>query len=399
MSRKYLASLAFAAVLILTVGIFLRQRLMHAEPPTPAPPSEASALQQLSQEGQLRRQSEFLSERVSAVAPLVVYVPEAQATGVRWGQGNTLVTTLPDRPLLIVRAPPGDSAHRPSLATADSARREWVLVVGRTPSGAVVSTAGILGGRTTARCGDLQLAEYVVSAALHDGFAGAGLFDLAGRMIGLIVRCGGRTVATPVREVTRVLADTGASATRVWDLYGLAAAPLDDRAREYFGSDSGVLVTSIRRGTPADAADLRPGDLLLAIDGRSVTSPGELAVLGAETPTSYTVSRRRGGAVRAVRLARGDTTSDARGDSLGMTDAGIEVPDPSAPTGVVIGAVRAGSPAAAAGLRPGDRLLRIGDRDVRSAGVVRSLLVRPRQGLTFIVFERDSVVRGVLLPR
>jgi membrane-associated protease RseP (regulator of RpoE activity) len=58
-----------------------------------------------------------------------------------------------------------------------------------------------------------------------------------------------------------------------------------------------------------------------------------------------------------------------------------------------------GSPAAAAGLRAGDRLLRVGTRDITSASVARRLLDQRRTGPTFIVFERDSVVRGVLLGR
>ena len=52
-----------------------------------------------------------------------------------------------------------------------------------------------------------------------------------------------------------------------------------------------------------------------------------------------------------------------------------------------------------AGLRRADRLLRVGARDVTTAAVARRLLEQSRVGPTFIVFERDSVVRGVLLPR
>lgn len=257
----------------------------------------------------------------------------------------------------------------------------------------------ILGGTTSARCGGRQLTEYVVSAALHDGFAGAGLFDLGGHTLGLVVRCGGRPVAIPLREVARVLGDTGSVATRVWDLYGLVAAPLDDAARDYFGSDSGLAIIAVGRRTPAAAANLRPGDLLLAIDGQPVTSPDDLGILAAASPGHHAVSRRRGTSRGVVRLTRSDSGSVVSTDSLGSANAGIEVAEPSPPAGVMIGAVRPGSPAAAAGLRRGDRLLRVGDRDVGSGAVVRRLLDRTRRGPTFIVFERDSVLRGVMLPR
>jgi S1-C subfamily serine protease len=399
MSRKYLASLAVAAVFILTVGIFVRDRLLRAQTPAPAPPSEASALQQLSQEGQLRRLSEFLSERVAAVAPLVAYVPDADATGVRWGQGDSLVTTLPTSPIVVVPAPAKDTALRSLVVAPDSARREWVLVVGRSPSGTVVSAAGILGGRTTARCGDIELTEYVVSAAIHDGFAGAGVFDLAGRTLGLIVRCNGRPVVTPMREVARVLADTGFAVTRMWGDVGLAVNPLTDDARAYFATDSGVLVTAVRRGSTADAAGLRPGDVLLAVDGRPVAAPRDLVQLGGASRVIRTVSRRRGDAVTTVEVIRTDSVSSPRTDSLRHSELGIDIGDSDAPRGVVIGTVRAGSAAAVAGLRAGDRLLRVGTRDVTSTTVARRLLIQRRTEATFIVFERDSVVRGVLLAR
>src|SRR5687767_3916808 len=144
MNRKYLASLALAAFLVLAIGIVIRDRLLRAEAPASAPPSEASALQQLSQEGQLRRMSDFLSERIAAVAPAVAFVPETRATGVRWGRGDTVVTTSAEQPVMLVRAPSGDTAHATPLPAPEPVRRDWVLIVGRSPGDSVVSSAGLL---------------------------------------------------------------------------------------------------------------------------------------------------------------------------------------------------------------------------------------------------------------
>ena len=399
MNRKHLASLALAAFLVLAIGIVVRDRLLRAEAPASAPPSEASALQQLSQEGQLRRMSDFLSERIAAVAPAVAFVPETRATGVRWGRGDTVVTTSAERPLMLVRAPSGDTVHAIPLPAPEPVRRGWVLIVGRSPGGSVVSSAGLLGGSTTARCGDLQLTEYIIDGALHDAFAGAGLFDLSGRSLGLVVRCSGRLVATPIGDVTRVLGDTVAATERVWGVNGVTVTPLDDRARDYFDADSGLLVTAVRRGTAGDDADLRPGDVLVAIDGRPIASPADaVALLGAASPASHLVSRRRGASASDVRLTRPDASPAMVTDSLESPGSGIEVVDPAAPAGVAIGVIR-GSRAAAAGLRHGDRLLRVGARDVTTAAAARRVLDQSRTGPTFIVFERDSVVHGVLLPR
>ena len=399
MSRKYIVSLAFAALFVLAVGNFVRDRLLRAQAPAPAPPSEGSALQQLSQEGQLRRLSGFLSDRVVAVAPLVAYVADAATAGVRWGNGDSLVTTSASRLVAAVPAPATDSIRPSFVMSMDSARRDWVLVVGRTSDGAVVSSAGVLGGRTTARCGDRPITEFVINVPLNEEFAGAGLFDLSGRTIGMIVRCGGRNAAVPAREVARLLADTGSVTTRVWDAHGVAIAQLDDRLRAYFGSDSGLLVNAIRRGSTAEAAEIRPGDLLLSVDGQSLHTPSDLAALVMVSPATHTVSRRRGRSVAEVRLSPANAGSRSPADSLRSGDSGIDLTESAARAGVPIGSVREGSPADSAGLQAGDRLLRVGSRDVGNAALARRLLGSLRDGPTFIVFERDSVQHGVLLPR
>jgi len=139
MNRKYLASLALGAALVLAIGIFIRGRLQRAQPSAPAPPSEASALQQLSQDGQLERISDFLATRIAAVAPRVVYIATVGAAGFRFGQGDTLVTTLAGRPVISVAATARDTGRAAPPAIAEPAPNDWLLVVGRTPEGRVVS--------------------------------------------------------------------------------------------------------------------------------------------------------------------------------------------------------------------------------------------------------------------
>lgn len=59
---------------------------------------------------------------------------------------------------------------------------------------------------------------------------------------------------------------------------GVTLVELTSELRTYFGapSSSGVLVSSIEEGGPADKAGVRVGDVIVAIDGKDVESPRAL---------------------------------------------------------------------------------------------------------------------------
>ena len=108
------------------------------------------------------------------------------------------------------------------------------------------------------------------------------------------------------------------------------------------------------------------------------------------------VTLRRAQTRRTVQLTRSTTTLLPRDGNLGLT---FGATPPSA--GVAITEVRAGSPADKAGLRVGDRLLKMGSTVMNS----RERATRAMSGanaadsVSFAVFQRDSVTRGVLVRR
>jgi serine protease Do len=54
---------------------------------------------------------------------------------------------------------------------------------------------------------------------------------------------------------------------------GVRLAPLTDQLAEYFGAKEGVLVSSVEEGSAAEKAGLKAGDVIVAVNGRSVDSP------------------------------------------------------------------------------------------------------------------------------
>jgi S1-C subfamily serine protease len=395
MNRRYIASLAVGAVVTLAAGLFVRHKLdSTAAPPAAAvPPTETAALQELSQESQARRMSALFRDRAADVAPLVEYISASQASGLRWGGGDTMVTTLPSSPVVALRAIRADTSRAPVVATTDSVRGEWTLIVARRPDGGIVSTVGVIGGRLPSKCGDQTVSEYVVGVPSHDGFAGAAMFDLAGRVVGLIARCGTRLAALPATEVSRLLAGARSLGSELERRFGFSARPLDDAARRYFRTDSGLLVVAVADDTPAARAGWEPGDVIVDVDGAPL---GNAAIFDTLAPdTSHAVTIRRNGTSRSTRLSPG---------AIGPSDhgvLGISLANPRTLPGVVIGEVQRGSIADSAGLESGDRLVRVGSVAVSSPAVARRLLGRiaASDSTTFLVFRRDSVTRGILLPR
>lgn len=58
---------------------------------------------------------------------------------------------------------------------------------------------------------------------------------------------------------------------------GIVAEELEGQLAEYFGVERGVLVRSVSPGSPADKAGVKAGDVIVAVNGRRVSSPRELS--------------------------------------------------------------------------------------------------------------------------
>ena len=119
-------------------------------------------------------------------------------------------------------------------------------------------------------------------------------------------------------------------------------------------------------GSPADEAGLRQGDYILSVNDKRVTSPAELnkvlEELGNEQDLTLIVWRNGQQEQKTLRAASmGEEEPPSHQAWLGVmlrptTDKGIEVQQ-----------VVRNSPASEAGLRSGDRITKVGDKDVSDA--------------------------------
>jgi serine protease Do len=170
-------------------------------------------------------------------------------------------------------------------------------------------------------------------------------------------------------------------------------------------------VHSVVPDSPADKAGVEPGDIIIALDGTPVYSPQRLQWIMSKQPAGepVTLSVRRGDAeagevigIQVVPAVHGAVTEKARvagggGERswlgiqmLPMTDALRQTYQVPMGRGVLIADVEQDSPAAEAGLRPGDILLRFDRRKIRSLQDVYRALAFSDPGETVEL----EVIRG-----
>ncbi|MEE9504854.1 MAG: PDZ domain-containing protein [Thermodesulfobacteriota bacterium] len=168
---------------------------------------------------------------------------------------------------------------------------------------------------------------------------------------------------------------------------------------------TGVYVKDIIPSSPAEKAGFMPNDFILKGDRRTVTSLEQLnRILSTHKPgdvVKFVVERK--GKKKSLHAKLAESTAPLRAAAAQKTvwmgadiqdiDAVMKVqlklPDQK---GVIISQIEPGSPAATAGLRPGDVIKRIGRTRVRDAQQFQSLLMKKRAGeeLSLVVLRNGQ---------
>jgi S1-C subfamily serine protease len=253
-------------------------------------------------------------------------------------------------------------------------------------------------------------------AAIAPGNSGGPLVDLSGRIVGVNTRGmifgGDLAFAIPgpdAGEVVRALIAKGR----------IERANFGFRLRSLKGTGKkdGVLVNAVERGSAAEKAGLRAGDLVLAIDGQPVSAPQpvdvpalqrRLAELSIGKPVQLDIDRD--GQASRIRLVAAAQPED-RGDERAFLPFGLSVSELT-PTmgrrrnfdgaqGLLVTGIRPGGPAAIArpALAQGDLILRVNGQPVRRLADLETVAGRPpADGKPLVIeFQREAEQRLALL--
>ena len=126
------------------------------------------------------------------------------------------------------------------------------------------------------------------TAALNPGNSGGALLNEAGQVVGItnmkmmssyetIEGLGFAIPTVWAKEVVDTLLDQGKITGR--PTIGIMCFALSEGDAEHYGCDTGILVDGVTDGGPADLAGLQPGDVILTVNGQTVTTLEELTVV------------------------------------------------------------------------------------------------------------------------
>jgi Do/DeqQ family serine protease len=158
-----------------------------------------------------------------------------------------------------------------------------VLAIGNPFGVGQTVTMGIVSALGRSHLGINTFENFIqTDAAINPGNSGGALVDSAGNLVGINTaiysRSGGSLgigFAIPVSSVRQVMDQIISSGTVVRGWIGVEAQEITPELAESFKltSTHGALIAGVIRGSPADKAGVKPGDILMEVQGRQVKDP------------------------------------------------------------------------------------------------------------------------------
>jgi len=298
-----------------------------------------------------------------------------------------------------------------------------VLAIGNPFGVGQTVTQGIVSALARTQVGVTDYQFFIqTDAAINPGNSGGALVDMNGGLVGInsaiFSRSGGSNgigFAIPAHMARFIAsqAEQGGKVQRPW--LGATVQLVTAEIAEAMSLDRprGVLVTNVYEGSPAEDAQLRVGDLVVAIDGKEVSDPDSFG---------YRFATKRPGGTSTFTLQRGPDQVDVRvalkpapetvpRDTRALTEyspfEGATVMNLSPavadelrldgdPEGVVVASIEPGSAAARVGLRVGDIVRAVNDQEVQSTRMLEAI-TRSKPRVWQLSIERNGKVNRIVL--
>ncbi|UJF24442.1 DegQ family serine endoprotease [Suttonella sp. R2A3] len=315
----------------------------------------------------------------------------------------------------------GEGLPVASLGDSDAVQvGDWVLAIGSPFGFTHTATKGIVSAVSRSLPNGAYVPFIQSDAAVNPGNSGGPLYNSAGEVIGInsqiYSRSGafnGLAFSIPINVAKNVVDQLrdGGTVQRGW--LGVAIQGIDQELAQSFAMDNpqGALITAIQPDSPAKAAGLRAGDVILNYNGKSIHKYDDLPPLVALTPigeeAELTVLRDGEKQSLAVTIGNLENMSTANAsDSRGQSAYGLnlralteqERQQLNVEDGVLVRSVEQDSAAYKAGVRANDVLLALGSQVVSDSdaaydglksakGQVVALLIKRGEQTLYIPME------------
>ena len=300
---------------------------------------------------------------------------------------------------------------------------EWAIAIG-TPFGLTQTvTVGVISAVGRSDVGITTYEDFIqTDASINPGNSGGPLVNIAGEVIGIntaIISSGqGIGFAIPInmaRQIATRLIDQG-KIVRGW--LGIGIQELSDELAAQFGvkPGDGVLVGNVMKGSPAEKAELKTGDIIQEFNGGKITGVRQLQRQVADSPTNSRVTlkvlREKQPLTLTVTLGeqpedlsaaaepRGTETVDRFGFSVQDITPELREQFKLPPTlaGVMVAGVEEGGAAARESVRPGDLILQANREPVKSVRDFARIVGQLRRGSNLLLLvQREGGSRFVVL--
>jgi len=314
--------------------------------------------------------------------------------------------------LALIQVTPDKGFPAPAVLGDSDALRvgDWVMAVGNPFGLGHTVTTGIISAKSRILGAGPYDDFLQTDAAINPGNSGGPLFNMAGQVIGIntaiIAQGQGIGFAIPVSMAEELLPQlkTG-KVVRGW--LGVMIQDITPELGKSFGlqGDKGVLVSDVVKGGPAEKAGIVRGDVILRFDEKEVENAHKLSQLVAVTApnTRIKMDLLRNGKEETISVMIGTMPEEEQKSIAPQkeSDWGMMVQEltpqlaqqlglEGGTTGVVISDIKEGSPAAEAGLRPGDLITEVNRAAIKSLNDYQQALKQVKNGENLLLLVKRT---------
>ena len=301
-----------------------------------------------------------------------------------------------------------------TLGSSESLRPgEWVLAIGAPFGFENTVTAGVVSAKGRSLPDDSAVPFIQTDVAVNPGNSGGPLFNARGEVVGInsqiYSQSGGYqgvSFAIPIDLAVRIKDQIVTHGKVEHAKLGVAVQEVNQALADSFGLDrpAGALVASVEKGSPAERAGLKPGDVIRSANGKPIVSSGDLpAIVGLSQPGDRLTMDvwRQGKQVQlSAELARsGDKVAAAtpqqaaEGGRLGLALRPLD-PQERQQSGLRGGVVveDVAGPAEAAGVEPGDIVLAVNGTPVANVDQVKTAVEKSQKSVALLIQRGEDKI-------